>query len=131
MLSLLPFLLLLPVVASITTERETHFEVLQEIPHDTGSFTQGLTWDNDNGRLFESAGLYGESDVRQVDPTTGAILRKIEIDDKYFAEGMAIFTNAEGQLRLIQITWREQTGWIRDPDTLRCCKNSTTQQRRT
>jgi glutamine cyclotransferase len=79
-------------------------------PHDPDSFTQGLVWHE--GTFYESAGLYGESDVRQVDPETGEVLRERPVDAEFFAEGLALVDD-----RLIQITWQEFKAFVYDRDT--------------
>jgi glutaminyl-peptide cyclotransferase len=86
-------------------------EVISTRPHAADSYTQGLLLAGD--KLYESAGQYGESDLRLVDPETGDVLRKIELPPNYFAEGLALVDN-----RLIQITWREQIAFIFDQETL-------------
>jgi glutamine cyclotransferase len=93
---------LLAAVASAqwATAPVLHPEILAEIPHDTGSFTQGLVWVN--GSLFESSGLYGHSALREVHPVTGSVLRLQKVGDRYFAEGLAHFQGA-----FLQLTWRE------------------------
>lgn len=79
-------------------------------PHDSGSFTQGLVW---NGETFyESAGLYGQSDLREVVLDTGDILREQPVADEYFAEGLAQVDD-----RLIQITWQENVAFVYDAAT--------------
>lgn len=85
-------------------------EVLAVYPHDTDSFTQGLVWNGET--FFESTGLYGESDVREVERDTGAVLRLTPVDEAFFAEGLAWVDN-----RLIQITWREGTALVYDAGT--------------
>jgi glutamine cyclotransferase len=75
-------------------------EILAEIPHDTGAFTQGLLWLN--GDLYESTGLYGESSLRRVDARTGAVLRRQKLPATTFAEGLAWFQGS-----FIQLTWQE------------------------
>ena len=75
-------------------------EILAEIPHDTGAFTQGLVWLN--GDLYESTGLYGESTLRRVNPRTGAVMRLQKLPAATFAEGLAWFQGG-----LIQLTWQE------------------------
>lgn len=75
-------------------------EIVAVIPHDSAAFTQGLVWRN--GRLYESAGLYGQSSLRELDPVTGGVKRKQELPARYFAEGLAWYRN-----EFIQITWKE------------------------
>ncbi len=95
-----------PAVASLM------IEVLAEYPHDSGSFTQGLLLHE--GTFYESAGQYGQSDVRQVEIETGAVLRKVELNTQFFAEGLTLVED-----RLIQLTWRENVAIVWDVETLR------------
>lgn len=46
------------------------YEVVRELPHDPGAFTQGLEFSVSNGRdvFWESTGNYGRSQVREVRP---------------------------------------------------------------
>ncbi len=74
--------------------------VLATHPHEAASYTQGLVWHA--GKLYESVGQYGRSDLREVDPATGAVLRRLALPGNVFAEGLALVGN-----RLVQLTWRE------------------------
>lgn len=78
-------------------------------PHDTSAYTEGLVWSA--GRLFESTGLYGQSTLRELQPGTGRVLRTRRLPARYFGEGLALVGS-----RLVQLTWREHTGfvWTRD-----------------
>ena len=75
-------------------------KVEQEYPHDTLSYTQGLFFDGD--RLFESAGQYGESRLREVDLATGTSLRELALEKKIFAEGSCAIDDD-----LYMLTWLE------------------------
>ena len=81
--------------------------------------SQGLTYAD--GVLYESAGLYRKSSVRRLDPNSGEILQQIKMDMRYFAEGMAYY----GDKKLIQITWKEKTGFIYDATNLEVIQNFT------
>src|SRR4051794_23649678 len=59
-------------------------KVLATRHHDPAAFTQGLLLHG--GSLFESTGLYGSSSLREVDPATGAVKRKVDVPAQYFAE---------------------------------------------
>jgi glutaminyl-peptide cyclotransferase len=72
---------------------------------------QGLTYAN--GVLYESAGLYGKSTVRILDPDTADVKKSVDMDPTLFAEGMA-YINDE----LVQITWKSRRGFVYDPETL-------------
>lgn len=82
-------------------------KVLSSMPHDAAAYTQGLVWSE--GALYESAGQYGHSSLRQVDPKTGKVLRSVEVAPQYFAEGLARVGD-----RLIQLTWQEGTALVYD-----------------
>ena len=86
------------------------YEVVASYKHDNQSYTQGLQFEN--GKFYESAGLYDESSLRYVDVKTGNVLRKKAIDSVYFAEGLTIVGDS-----LYQLTWREQTGFIYNKNT--------------
>jgi glutamine cyclotransferase len=51
--------------------------VLAKTPHDTTAFTEGLVFDGP--RLYESTGKLGKSQLRELDPTTGAVLRSADL----------------------------------------------------
>ncbi len=84
--------------------------VLETYPRSTEDFTQGLVWSE--GRLFQSAGQYGESQLLENDLETGDVIQSATLDDEYFAEGLALVED-----RLIQITWQEGTAFVYDIDT--------------
>jgi glutamine cyclotransferase len=81
-------------------------EIISVRPHDTGAFTQGLLLHD--GYLYESAGQYGESDLRKVDPQTGEVLQQVDVPPQFFAEGLAL----DGHDRLIQLTWKEGVAFV-------------------
>lgn len=87
-------------------------KVLSVWHHDPNSFTEGLLWHN--GLLYESSGLYGQSNLREVDPETGLVLGRIEDSSSVFGEGLAL----DGSNHLYQLTWQEKLGYIYDLDTL-------------
>ncbi len=93
--------------SSLPASLEEHmtYEVLKVYPHDPAAFTQGLIYLD--GFLYESAGLYGESTLRKVELDTGAVLERIDLSPDYFAEGLTVWED-----RLIQLTWREGTGFV-------------------
>ncbi|MEU6249736.1 glutaminyl-peptide cyclotransferase [Glycomyces sp. NPDC047010] len=91
-------------------------EILETYDHDPGSFTQGLELAEhpEYGTvLYESAGLYGESDIRITDPATGEVLASQDLPAEDFAEGLTLTDDA-----VWQITWQEHHAYKRDPVTL-------------
>ncbi len=85
-------------------------DVLQSWPHDPEAYTQGLVWDN--GRLYESTGLVGKSSIREVELKTGRVIRKHDIPDPYFGEGIVIMGDD-----LWQITWTSGVAFLYDAKT--------------
>ena len=80
-------------------------------PHDTGAYTQGLLLYG--GRLLESVGGEGTSDVREVIRETGAARKRTPLPASDFGEGIV----ALGDL-LYQLTWRGGRGYIYKTATL-------------
>jgi glutaminyl-peptide cyclotransferase len=100
--------------------------LLQVVPHDALAYTQGLELvslgavDTD-AIMWESTGLYqGRSSVRLVQVTSGQVVAQYTLPSQYFAEGLTRVPSRNGVTvdRLIQLTWREQTGFVYDPWTL-------------
>jgi glutamine cyclotransferase len=87
------------------------YEVVHSYPHDRFAFTEGLAWDR--GILIESTGLKGGSTLRQVNLTTGEIIRVRHLADQYFGEGVTVFGS-----QTIQLTYDSHVGFIYDPDSL-------------
>jgi glutaminyl-peptide cyclotransferase len=74
-------------------------EVIAEIPHDPTAFTQGLVFDG--GRLYESTGKLGRSQLRELDPDSGEVVRAADLPAHLFGEGIAVVG-----ARIWQLTWR-------------------------
>lgn len=87
------------------------YEVVAAYPHNPAFFTQGLLWHE--GTLYEGTGRYGESALMKVDLQTGDITQRVPLSARYFGEGIAV---AGG--RLFQLTWRENTVFEYEADTL-------------
>jgi glutaminyl-peptide cyclotransferase len=84
-------------------------EVLAEYDHDPDAFTQGLVWHE--GVLYESTGLYGHSDLREVELETGAVTRRRQLAPERFAEGLALVGES-----LVQLTWKSGEAYVYDLD---------------
>jgi glutamine cyclotransferase len=94
------------------------FKIVNTYPHDTAAFTEGLEFYKDT--LYESTGQEGNSYLRKYDYKTGKVFKQIDLDKKYFGEGIT-FING----KLFQLTWRNKTGFIYDANTLKLEKNFT------
>jgi glutaminyl-peptide cyclotransferase len=111
-----------------------HFAVLQILPHDPGAFTQGLTCDGTGTVVWEGTGMYGQSELRRVDPQTGRVLASIALQGNVFGEGISFYETKDQdeddslqstQRRIIQFTWKEKKGWIYNADTLQVIQEFT------
>ena len=86
------------------------YEIVHIYPHDPGAFTQGLVFIN--GKLYEGTGEAGRSSLREVDLETGHVLKKVDVPEPYFGEGIALLNN-----KIYQLTWQHQIGFIYNADT--------------
>lgn len=77
-----------------------HIEVVGEEPHDPAAFTQGFEMDDQS--LYETTGIVDKSQLRELDPVTGAVRRAVPLPDAYFGEGMTVVGD-----RIWQVTWRD------------------------
>ncbi|MDJ0763516.1 MAG: glutaminyl-peptide cyclotransferase [Myxococcota bacterium] len=92
------------------TAGDIEIEVLASFTHDEDAYTQGLLLYD--GFLYESTGINGKSTLRRVVPTTGEVVKKIDLDETYFAEGLARVEN-----ELYQLTWKSGVAIIYDIET--------------
>ena len=90
--------------------------------HDPDAFTQGLLFED--GRMYESTGLYEASTLREVDYRSGRVLRQIVLADtdvgrdmQFFAEGLALVDDGQGNSHLVQLTWQDQMAFAWDAET--------------
>jgi len=81
--------------------------VVHRYPHDPQAFTEGLLYHD--GFLYESTGRNGQSSIRKVVLRTGTIVQQKDLDPGYFGEGIVTWKD-----RLIQLTWKNQIGFIYD-----------------
>jgi glutaminyl-peptide cyclotransferase len=102
--------LLVPAAPQQNGARRLEYVVANEYPHDPGAFLQGLLWHN--GFLYESTGVYGRSTLRQVDLTTGKVLKSVRLSSNLFGEGLAAVDS-----RLVQLTWTTKLGFVYDLNT--------------
>jgi glutaminyl-peptide cyclotransferase len=86
------------------------YKILNTYPHDIEAYTQGLEFYN--GFLYESTGQHGKSSLRKVDYKTGKILKKIDLETRYFGEGITVLDD-----KIHMLTWRGGKGFVFDADT--------------
>lgn len=91
---------------------EYTYKVIKTLPHDTSSYVEGLEYHD--GFFYESAGDYGHSSLRKVEPSTGKIVQSTPVDKQYFAEGITVIGD-----KIIQLTYREKVGFVYDKATMK------------
>ncbi len=88
---------------------EYSWQILNTYPHDTSSFTEGLTFQD--GFLYESTGLYGHSRLRKLDKNMN-VINEIKLTPNYFGEGMTLLND-----NIYQLTYQEHAGFVYDKNT--------------
>lgn len=80
------------------------YEIVKTYPHDPTAFTQGLLHFSKD-ILYESTGMYRESSVREVNLTSGKVLKETKCANSVFGEGLVLWKDS-----LLQVTWRTNEG---------------------
>lgn len=91
----------------VAAPKTLSYTVIAQYPHDTSSFTEGLEFYN--GKLYESAGEYGESRLQISDPKTWKVEKKFPMDNKFFGEGITVLNG-----KLYQLTYQEHKVFVFD-----------------
>lgn len=89
-----------------------NYKIVNTYNHDSGSYTQGYEFYE--GVLIEGSGQYGRSSLRKTDYKTGNVLEKIDLDKKYFGEGITVLKD-----KIYQLTWKEKTAFVYDAKTFK------------
>ncbi|MGW0162459.1 glutaminyl-peptide cyclotransferase [Mycobacterium sp. NPDC003323] len=88
--------------------------VLSSVPHDPGAYSEGLEFDGP--ALYEATGEVGKSQLRQVDPVTGVVLRAAPLPADYWSEGIAVVGDTIWQLTYrdgVVLEWDKATLTVR------------------
>ncbi|MBS0010453.1 MAG: glutaminyl-peptide cyclotransferase, partial [Bacteroidales bacterium] len=86
------------------------YRLVNMYPHDITAYTQGLVYHE--AYFYESTGGEGTSTLRKVEVETGEIVKRHNLESKFFGEGLAIFNR-----QLFQLTWRNKVGFVYDIHT--------------
>lgn len=94
------------------------YEIVATYPHDIKAYTQGLEFYGNE--LIESTGngegigtgTRGKSSIRKVNPTTGEVLKIVELPDAVFGEGATVLNN-----KLYQLTYKNNEAYVYDVNT--------------
>lgn len=91
--------------------------VIAEHPWDATSFTQGVEV-VDEGKLLVGTGHNGESRIYH-STIDGEQSDSHDLDRRYFGEGVTRHVDKDGHATVWQLTWKENTAFRRDADTLK------------
>ena len=86
------------------------YRIVNTFPHDTSAFTQGLFFED--GVLYESTGMYGESRLRKVALETGKTLQSVSLPPHIFGEGAVALGG-----RIFVLSWLSGAAFVFDPGT--------------
>ncbi len=104
-------------ILSDVAPKQSQANVMKAYPHKPTSFTQGLEFNE--GILYESTGMNGQSKIAQIILETGEIVegKEIGLDETHFGEGISIL-NGE----IFQLTWQSQKCFVYDKKTMQLKK---------
>ena len=98
---------------------EYSYDIVNTYPHDPKAFTQGLVFYNNffyegtGGRQSDTF----HSSLRKVEVESGKVVQKVDLDGKYFGEGITIFND-----KIYQITWQEKKAFVYDVNDFKILK---------
>jgi glutamine cyclotransferase len=115
-ISLATFILLSNKPADKSTQYT--YTIVNEYPHDTTAFTQGLVIDD--CVLYEGTGLNGYSTLCRVELETGEVLQLYSLPTEFFGEGITVFGD-----KIVQLTWISHKGFVYDKNTFALIQNFT------
>lgn len=96
---------LLLLLGTTAAQADIKWEIVKTLPHDTRAFTQGLFIAD--GKLYESTGIVGRSELRVLSLDDATLLRSMPIRPDLFGEGIAPWKD-----RLVSITWQSGLGFV-------------------
>lgn len=82
----------------------SEYKVIKIIKRPKPVYTQGLYFDSTGKHLYESGGLYGESTLKKLKYPSLSVEYGVELNRKFFAEGIAQCGDT-----IYQLTWQEKT----------------------
>jgi len=99
------------------------FSIVNEYPHDTASYTEGLSFYN--GQLYESTGATPTISnngtwIGQIEIPTGKIQKKIDLGAEWFGEGITFLND-----KIYQLTYKTKKGFVYDAKTFKKLKEFT------
>ena len=99
------------------------FSIVNEYPHDTGSYIEGLAFYK--GQLFVGTGASPTVSnngtwIGPIDIPTGKIIKKVDLGDDWFGEGITFLND-----KVYQLTYQTKKGFVYDAKTFKKLKEFT------
>ena len=98
--------------ADILTQKDVPvygYRIINAFDHDETAFTEGLVLED--GRLYESAGLWDQSRLTAIDLRTGEEQRRHALAPRYFGEGVTLLGE-----EIFQVTYQSCIGFVYGKD---------------
>ncbi len=93
-------------LSNIVPEKLT-YKTVNIYPHPKEYFTEGLEFHD--GYIYEGTGENGTSGIYKLNLKTGKAIQSVELNEKYFGEGITVLNN-----KIYQLTYRSKKGFIYD-----------------
>jgi glutamine cyclotransferase len=100
------------IVYSDTPPKRNGYRIIHSYLHDKDAFTQGLFYYK--GLFYEGTGQQTGSTLREVELTTGEVLRNLNLRSDLFGEGVTLYKD-----RIYQVTWQSKVGFVYERETFK------------
>ena len=107
-------------VASAIAPKLLKYTIVNTYPHDIEAFTEGFEFFRDT--LMESTGTPEgyKGYFAKIDYKTGKPYKRVDLDPKYFGEGITVING-----KIYELTWQNMTGFVYDANSLKLLKTFT------
>lgn len=92
------------VISDVVPQKYT-YRIVNNYPHSVEHYTQGLEFFD--GYFYEGTGENGSSGLFKINIETGKEIKRADLDEKYFGEGITILND-----KIYQLTYRAQKGFV-------------------
>lgn len=97
---------------SIPVAETIVYQIINQYPHSTTAYTEGLEYID--GFIYESTGHYGGSYIAKTELETGKELKRADLEQRYFGEGMTVMGD-----KIYQLTYKARRGFVYDKNSFK------------
>lgn len=87
--------------------KKLSYKLIKTYNHATDASTQGLVYID--GIIYEGTGIKGQSTLRKIDLENDKTLASLNLDSRYFGEGISVYKD-----KIYQLTWTSQKAFVYD-----------------